>query len=195
MSPGAFMSSAWPAPCGRWLLPQVWSGADKGGRWQRLWNGLVGFGCPWVLPCPWLTNRRRPQLVASCKPPALARAGSAGRRPRLCRSASCGSAFNGIEAWRPLDGLPPLGPFPRAGFCCLPVEAASNRRASVALTARWFSVALPYPLPNTYDAEDFSPGMRPVALLKRYGLFPSPVSWWFQSLAVWKVRRRITQAP
>ncbi|APD48735.1 MULTISPECIES: glycosyltransferase [unclassified Synechococcus] len=52
----------------------------------------------------------------------------------------------------------------------LPVSRITAARLRSQLGVQCPSLTL---LPNTYDAEDFSPGHASVALLERYGLFPS----------------------
>ena len=177
------MSSAWPARV-QVLAPQVWSadgGVQRYGRsllaalaqvrpearvelqtlldrptsWPR-WLALVAAALA--------TTRRRPQLVL-CTHLHLAPIGWLAAR---LAGASLWISVHGIEAWRPLDGLRRLA-LSRADLL-LPVSRITAARLRSQLGVQCPSLTL---LPNTYDAEDFSPGHASVALLERYGLFPS----------------------
>jgi len=141
----------------RCLLPGV---ECRRGR-AALWTLVVG--CPWWW-LPWLRT-----VVAlnwcSCSHLHLAPIGWPAAR---LAEARLWISVHGIEAWRPLDGLRRLA-LSRADLL-LPVSRITAARLRSQLGVQCPSLTL---LPNTYDAEDFSPGHASVALLERYGLFPS----------------------
>lgn len=176
------MNSGWPARV-LVLAPQVWSadgGVQRYGRsllaalaqvrpearvelqtlldrptsWPR-WLALVAAALA--------TTRRRPQLVL-CTHLHLAPIGWLAAR---LAGASLWISVHGIEAWRPLDGLRRLA-LSRADLL-LPVSRITAARLRSQLGVQCPPLTL---LPNTYDAERFSPGHPSVALLERYGLFP-----------------------
>jgi len=163
------LTLACAAPCPWWrhelCLASPCAGACSPGVECRrgraaLWTLVVG--CPWWW-LPWLRT-----VVAlnwcSCSHLHLAPIGWPAAR---LAEARLWISVHGIEAWRPLDGLRRLA-LSRADLL-LPVSRFTADRLRSQLGVQCPPLTL---LPNTYDAERFSPGHPSVALLERYGLFP-----------------------
>lgn len=132
---------------------QVLALLDQPGRWQRLSFLLAAL----------LAVRQRPQLVL-CTHLHLAPLGWLVAR---LSSGQLWVSLHGIEAWRPLRGLRRWALLHSNHL--LPVSRYTAEQVQQQLDPRMPPWSL---LLNTYDAERFQPGPRPVALLKLYGLSP-----------------------
>jgi len=109
-------------PCAACLLP----GVDSDGGVQALMGRSV-VGCPWWW-CLTTKYRSSPSLGAPHPPAPRGRSAAGASLPK---SASVGISVHASRHGGPLDGLPPLGPFPLPICCCCDTHHAARLRSQL----------------------------------------------------------------